>query len=265
VLRRHRINRQRFRNYRKVLHAEEEQELSPLASSDSEEEFEEPNQFEELFERDDSDDWYTPRYLPSSFGGIQLLRKRWLSVQEESVFYERNSFLKSKHERKYHFLKDKVQRVPAEDPSNSSIAFPPSGTPDFEEWSENEGPGPVYTVRAQGISHVIHDPPRPPWETDSSEDVSVQSLHRAIQFTQCPSDDESEHSEESPPAAFQSPQEIVPDVPLIVPDDQVPASRISEVSASPAPGIPAVTQIRSESPFGSVSCLPCEPLCGDLE
>jgi hypothetical protein len=73
----------------------------------------------------------------------------------------------------------------------------------------------------------------------------------------------------SPPAVSHKEQASADRVPADqvpadqVPADFVPADQVSEVPAVSAPGIPAVTKIRSESPFGSVSRTQSEPLSGD--
>jgi hypothetical protein len=300
VLKKHKIYRQRFKDQQRVLHDEEEQqELSPLVSSDSDEELETVNPYEELFERNESEDWYVPRYLPSQFGGIRLLRKRWLSVTEQSVFFRPDTFANRTHklaqERKYRFLRDKLSHVPEEDPSGNTIAFPPIRTVDFEEWYANDD----YSVSGYIFTDTVHNPiPRPPWESSRTQDEMKRSVHKALLVSPF----------RSPPAASQSHKEIVPEdlsspalemvqispvdrstlrsygdflniertrmenrsSEMIVPADcTVSVPSISEVSAvTTTPGVFIASRnapIHLESPNDSVSCHPSESLMADSE
>jgi hypothetical protein len=166
IVKRHLVNHLRFKHARKIRQSEAEEEPSPLTSSESDEDLQEQsvNPYEELFSRDESDCHCLPRLLPSSFGGIRILRKRWLSILDSSVLYGPYSFAvqtrKLLHERKYHFLKERLQLIPDEDPSGSAIALPPIRTLDFVEWnSYDEENDPGFLFMNEVPSPVCNEAP----------------------------------------------------------------------------------------------------------
>jgi hypothetical protein len=139
VVWRHFVNHLRFKHTKRIRKSEEEEKSSPLSSSSESEDEDQCLQappatlsYEELFRRNDEDCIQRVRLLPPSFGGIGLLRKRWLNVRRGSQLT--NDYW-MKHYSQWYSKVQVQYLVPHPDPSASSVAVSPILTrDDCDNW-----------------------------------------------------------------------------------------------------------------------------------